>query len=130
VTLPNPEPEPKPIEEPKPPDPEIRAPPRAERIAEFSPAAANAYNSLVYGHLQRYKRYPASAGGASGTAVVRFALNRAGDVVSSALAKSSGNAALDQEALAILRRANPFPAFPVEKPGAQDSFVGPINFSR
>jgi protein TonB len=132
VTLPKPEPKPKPIEKPKPaprPPQEAHAPPPSQRVAQFSQAAANAYNSLVYGHLQRYKRYPTSAGGASGTVVVRFTLNRAGDVVSSAVTKSSGSDALDQEALAILRRASPFPAFPSEKSGSQDSFVGPINFS-
>jgi len=133
VALPKPEPKPIPIEKPKPqpnPPAEARALPRSERVAQFSQAAANAYNSLVYGHLQRYKRYPPSAGGASGMVTVRFALSRSGEVVSSAVAKSSGNDVLDQEALAILRRANPFPAFPADKPGAQDSFVGPISFSR
>ena len=133
VTLPKPEPKPKPVEKPKPaprPPQEARAPPPSQQVAQFSQASANAYNSLVYGHLQRFKRYPSAAGGASGTVVVRFALNRAGGVVSSAVTKSSGNSALDQEALAILQRANPFPAFPNEKPGSQDSFVGPINFSR
>ncbi len=131
VTLPKPAP--KLIEKPKPPPAlpqERRAPPKAERVAQFSAAASNAYNSLVYGHLQRYKRYPSSAAGASGVVKVRFALDRAGDVVSSTVARSSGNAVLDQEALAILRRANPFPAFPAEKPGSQDSFIGDINFSR
>jgi periplasmic protein TonB len=132
ITLPKPEPKPEPIEEPKlapKPPAEARAPPKAERAAQFSPAAANAYNSLVYGHLQRYKRYPSSAGGASGTVVVRFALNREGGVVSSAVTKSSGSEALDHEALAILLRASPFPAFPADKPGSQDSFIEPINFS-
>jgi protein TonB len=133
VTLPKPKSEPTPVKKPKPaprPPAEARAAPRSERVAQFSQAAASAYNSLVYGHLQRYKRYPASARGASGTVVVRFALKRAGDVVSRAVTKSSGNDALDQEALAVLHRANPFPAFPAEKSGSQDSFVGAINFSQ
>jgi protein TonB len=56
-------------------------------------------------------------------------LNRAGEVVSSKVTKSSGNEILDEEALDILRRASPFPAFPAAKPGTLDSFIAPVNFT-
>ena len=132
VTLPKPTSKPieKPKPTPKPPASETSAPPKAERIGQFSPASASAYVSLVYGHLQRFKRYPSAAGNASGRVDVHFVLNRAGDIVASSIVKSSGNSVLDQEALAILRRASPFPAFPGDKPGAQDSFDGSLSFSR
>jgi len=120
----------KPKPEVQPPAPETRAPPKTERIGQFTQASANAYNALVFGHMQRFKRYPASARGAAGAVVVRFELNRMGDVISSAVTKSSGNAALDQEALSILRRASPFPPFPAAKPGDQDRYIAPVNFSR
>ena len=120
--------EPKPVVEP--PAPETRAPPKTERVGEFTEARAKAYNALVFGHIQRFKRYPASAHGASGTVVVRFDLTRTGEVTSSAVTKSSGNAALDQEALDLLRRASPFPPFPAAKPGEKDSYIAPVNFSR
>jgi protein TonB len=126
--------EPKEVQQPKPeiqtPAPETRALPKTERIGQFTQASANAYNALVFGHMQRFKRYPASARGASGTAVVRFELNRTGNVIDSAVTKSSGNAVLDQEALNLLRRASPFPPFPAGKPGDQDSYIAPVNFSR
>jgi periplasmic protein TonB len=122
------------IEPPKPvfqpPAPETRAPPKTDHIGQFSEAAATAYNALVFGHMQRFKRYPASAHGASGITVVRFELNRKGDVISSTVTKSSGNSALDQEAIGLLSRASPFPPFPSTKPGDQDSFIAPVNFSR
>jgi len=122
------------IETPKPevqpPAPEMRAPPKTERVGQFTQASANAYNALVFGHMQRFKHYPASARGASGTAVVRFELSSSGDVIGSAVTKSSGNAALDQEALNLLRRASPFPPFPAAKPGDQDSYIAPVNFAR
>jgi protein TonB len=57
-------------------------------------------------------------------------LNRAGDVISSEVSKSSGNSVLDHEALDILRRASPFPPFPAAKPGTQDSYIAPVNFAR
>ncbi len=130
VTLPKSEP--KPVEEPKPeappPAPETRAPPKSERVGQFTQAASNRYDSLVAGHLERFKRYPAAARGAAGTVVVRFTVNRHGDVTRSEVAKSSGHGVLDQEALAILRRASPFPAFPAEKPGDAETYVVPINF--
>jgi periplasmic protein TonB len=132
VTLP--QETPKQIEQPKPeaqpPAPETRAPPKTEHVGVFSEASANAYNALVFGHLQRFKRYPADAHGAYGTTILRFELNRAGEVIASEVSKSSGNAALDREALELLRRASPFPPFPAQKPGAQDAFLAPVAFAR
>lgn len=131
VTLPT---EQKPIEKPKPvytpPAPETRAPPKTRHISTFTLAASNAYDALVFGHLQRFKRYPRGARGAHGTVVVRFELNRKGDVIASRVTRSSGNRVLDREALAILRRANPFPPFPAAKPGEQDGWIAPVTFLR
>jgi periplasmic protein TonB len=128
VTLPQVQPKQvvKPKPEDRPPAPETRAPPKNERVGQFSQAGSNAYNALVFGHLQRFKRYPAAAHGASGVVVVRFVLSRAGQVIESAVTKSSGNNVLDREALEILRRASPFPAFPAAKPGEQDIYTAPI----
>jgi protein TonB len=119
-----------PTPEPQPPAPETRAPPKTEHIGEFTQASANAYNALVFGHLQRFKRYPAAAHGASGTVTVRFELNRGGEVIDSELSKSSGNAALDHEALDLLQRASPFPPFPAAKPGMRDTYLAPVSFAR
>ena len=131
VTLPREEqkiekPEPQPVT----PAPETRALPKNARIGEFTEAGSNAYNALVFGHLQRFKRYPKAAHGASGVVMVQFALNRAGEVISSEVSKSSGNGALDHEALDILRRASPFPPFPTAKPGTQEIYIAPVNFAR
>jgi protein TonB len=125
---------PKQIEEPKPevqpPAPETRAPPKTEHVGHFSQASAKAYNALVFCHLQRFKRYPAAAHGAAGTTVLRFELNRTGEVIASGISKSSGNPVLDREALELLHRASPFPPFPAEKPGARDSYLAPVAFAR
>jgi protein TonB len=131
VTLPKDEP--KQIEKPTesaPPAPETRAPPKTENVGQFSQAGSNAYNARVFGHLQRFKRYPRAARGAFGTVLVKFVLNRAGDVIESAVTKSSGNGVLDREALEILRRASPFPAFPDAKPGPAETYIAPVNFER
>jgi protein TonB len=132
VTLP--QVEPKPVEKPKPeerpPAPETRAPQKTERVGQCTQAGSDAYNALVFGHLQRFKRYPSSARGAQGVVVVKFVLDRAGAVIESAVTKSSGNDVLDREALEILRRASPFPAFPAAKPGPRDSYIAPVNFAK
>jgi protein TonB len=131
VTLPKAEKEvekPKPV--PEPPAPETRAPPKSDRTGQFSEAGSNAYNALVFGHLQKFKRYPSAAHGKVGTVVVNFVLNRTGEVIDSTVTKSSGNDVLDHEAIEILRRASPFPAFPAAKPGAQDVYTAPVSFAR
>jgi len=132
VTLPQVEPKQveKPRPEERPPAPETRAPPKTEHVGQFTQAGSDAYNALVFGHLQRFKRYPSSARGAQGMVVVRFVLNRTGAVVESVVTKSSGNDVLDREALEILRRASPFPPFPAAKPGPQDNYVAPVIFAR
>jgi protein TonB len=120
----------KPAPMPVAPAPETRALPKNARIGEFTEAGSNDYKALLFGHLQRFKRYPIAAHGAAGTVLVQFALNRAGEVISSDVSKSSGNGVLDREALDILRRASPFPPFPAAKPGMQDSYIAPVNFAR
>jgi protein TonB len=137
IALPKPEPKPierKPVErkhvekQQLPPQEEHAKSATRETLRQASVAASNAYASLVYGHLQRFKSYPASANGATGHIVARFVLSRAGNVLSASIVRSSGNAALDAEALASLHRASPFPPFPEGKAGAQDTFTAPMHF--
>jgi protein TonB len=89
------------------------------------------YNQLVAAHLQRFKQYPpgAKATGEQGTARLSFSLGRAGQVLGSRLAGSSGHAALDGETLAMVRRAQPFPGFPPEMKQGSMSFNVPVQFS-
>jgi protein TonB len=126
--------EPKPVETPRdvvqPPAPQTTAPPKNEHAGQFTQAASNAYNALIVGHLDKYKRYPAAAHNALGKTTVRFTLDRDGKVVDVAITKSSGNMVLDQEAIAIVRRADPFPKFPAAKPEAQDAWTWPMTFDR
>ena len=121
------------VEQPKPevmpPAPETRALPKNEQVAQFSQAASNAYNALVFGHLQRFKRYPRRGRGAHGTVEVQFVIDRSGRLISSTVIKSSGNQQLDQQGLDDLKRASPFPPFPAAMPGNQTSFVAPFEFS-
>ena len=101
------------------PAPRTSAPPRAERRAPAASAmsagaAASVmatYIQQVRAHLMRFHKYPA---GHTGQGVVRlaFTLGRNGRLVAGRVSGSSGVAAFDAQAMALLRQAQPFPAFP------------------
>lgn len=92
----------------------------APRKAAVSSRAANAtisnYPGQIMRLLARQKRPRAAS---KGTAVVSFAIAANGGVSRVGIAKSSGSAQLDKDAVALVRRAGPFPAPPA---GAQRSF--------
>lgn len=93
-------------------------------------ASFSNYAGRVAAHLRRYKRYPSSAGRARGTVRIAFSVSRGGTVTGVRLVGSSGNSALDQAALQMVRRANPFPAMPPGLNRNSASFAVPIRFSR
>lgn len=79
-------------------------------VAE-SRAAQAAWKGLMAAHLERFKRN-LSGTQAHGTVRLSFTVDRHGHVLSRRIAKTSGFRDLDVEALALLARAQPFPAFP------------------
>jgi protein TonB len=81
--------------------------------------------------LERNKRYPAQARAQhqQGIAQLTFSIDRHGRVLSTRLAASSGSPLLDQEALELARRAQPFPPPPPEMPGEQITLNVPIRFN-
>jgi periplasmic protein TonB len=121
-----------------PPAPRTTASPKAERQAPAASAASAgasaavlaSYRQMVAAHLQRFKQYPpaAKAAGQQGTARVSFTLSRSGGVTSVSLGGSSGHAALDAETVAMVRRAQPFPAFPADVKQASMPFSAPVAF--
>jgi len=92
-------------------------------------ASATSYRAKVATHLQRRRFYPneAKRGRLGGTAVVRFTLNARGGVVSATIARSAGHAILDRAAIAMVKRASPFPPIP-EGLGASITVEAPIRF--
>jgi protein TonB len=86
------------------------------------------WRGSVMAHLNRLKRYP--GGGAGGTSSVAFTIDRAGRVLSARLIRSSGSAVLDQEAVALARRASPVPAPPANIGRGSITLTVPVRFSR
>ncbi|WKA27652.1 energy transducer TonB [Bradyrhizobium roseum] len=121
-----------------PPAPRTTASPKAERQAPAASAASAgasaavlaSYRQMVAAHLQRFKQYPpaAKAAGQQGTSRVSFTLSRSGGVLSVSLGGSSGHSQLDAETLAMVRRAQPFPAFPADMKQSSMPFNAPVAF--
>lgn len=103
----------------------------AARVAsegKASSASSAKWKSRVMVHLQRHKRYPASARRekAEGNAQVRFRIDDRGNVLSVSLSRSSGFAELDRAAIAMVRNSSPVPAPP---PGVNKTIVAPVYFT-
>ena len=118
--------------------PEVIAEREAATTAAPRQGAPNPYDSelartwmtQLNAALMRNKRYPVSARsrGEEGVAQVFFSLDRQGRLLESRLVRSSGSASLDEEALAMLRRAQPFPPPPPDWDGLMN-FSVPIRFN-
>jgi protein TonB len=93
-------------------------------------ALVSSYQALVQAHLQRFRTYPEAARsrGITGVATVRFALGRDGQVLSVSLARGSGASILDEAALAMVRRASPFPPFPAGLNRTRMDLAAPVRF--
>lgn len=86
------------------------------------------WQSKLMSHLERRKRFPSGvlARGQVAVAHVRFSIDASGNVLSAALARSSGVPEIDSEVVALVRRASPVPAPP---PGTNRTITAPIRFS-
>lgn len=89
------------------------------------------WRTQVLALVEKNKRYPEAARSrrAQGTAQVSFTLDRKGMVVNARVAQTSGSSALDAEAIALLKRAEPFPAPPASLPGEFVVVRQPIRFT-
>jgi protein TonB len=92
---------------------------------------SRSYAAKVRSWLYAHKIYPRRARmrREEGRVQVRFVLDRTGTLLEGAVVQGSGNAVLDDEAEAMLRRASPYPRAPVELHGERIEFTAPIIFS-
>jgi protein TonB len=142
VALPPPKPKPKPVQhvEPKPepaPPHEARPAPPPPQVAVAPavtapprPRVTPGYEGELVARLERALRYPRElrVRGIGGAPLVRFTLDRSGKVLAFSLVQSSGHRALDEEALATVRRADPLPPFPPEMTQGEHDFTVPLVF--
>ena len=109
------------------PVPETTSPPRPKPSA----AQVASWYRKIAKQVEQHKGYPASARARheTGTAELAFTLDRSGKVVTSRVVRTSGSAALDQETMDTVRRAQPFPTPPPNMPGETFEFTVPIRFN-
>ncbi len=88
------------------------------------------WGASIRSRIERRKRYPLAADGASGTVTVRLTITRSGALTDLSIAASSGNAALDEAALKAVRAAGRFPAAPEGLTQDSTSFTLPMRFAR
>ena len=91
-------------------------------------AVVASWERLLVAQLERHKRYPPQAHGKAGEARLAFSIDRSGHVLTSRIVHSSGSEALDEEALALVKRAAPLPPPPAGISDDQLSFVLPIRY--
>lgn len=90
------------------------------------------YTQLISLWTNKFLQYPeeARAAGIQGNAQIRIRIDRRGNVRYYSLERSSGNDALDQAALNMIRRANPVPAVPADfETGELIEIIIPVKFS-
>jgi protein TonB len=106
-------------------------PPAPMASAAPSSSAVPGWRGELIGRLQRAKRYPDAARerDEQGVATVTFTMDRNGHVLSASLVHSSGSPALDEEAVAMVHRADPLPPMPAELAGNTVKFTLPVTFS-
>jgi TonB family protein len=80
--------------------------------------------------INRSKTFPADAYCLEGIVKISFLIDRSGNLLSSEIAESSNIPAFDVEALAILKRAHPFPPPPEGVGGAFVTLNVPVRFKR
>lgn len=121
------QPAPQPVQQPA-----VQAMPKTDP-AQPAPQPANnapdSWEGRVLARIARYRRYPANAKRAreQGVVFIHFRMDRAGHILTASLARSSGHADLDQAALDTLRRADPLPSIPDDRPDQLELSV-PIEF--
>jgi protein TonB len=103
--------------------------PGVGRATSLPSASALRWERSLVAHLERSKRYPRDAAGESGVARLGFSIDRQGHLLGSRILKSSGSAIFDSETLALVRRAEPFPAPPGDVADDQLSFIVPIRYA-
>lgn len=88
------------------------------------------YAGVLKGWLQKNMHYPRAArlAGEEGEVVVRFVIDREGNVQSVELEAGSGHSLLDREATEMVERGNPFPAMPGDMPGERLEVRVPVSF--
>ena len=112
---------------PPPPEPPKKIEPNDGEIN----AARDAYTQNVQSELRRNIRYPkiAESRGIQGVAKVKISIDKEGNVIDVVILESSGNASLDDGAIATVKRSNLKQFYPEILRGRSYTFTTPVSFT-
>ena len=119
------------VPDPSPPVKETTAPEsKPTPPAPMETADKSSWEGQVLAALNKVKRYPRAAMSRrqQGIGYIRFVLDRDGRVISARLERSSGFAALDDEAASLPKRAQPLPKPPDHVRGDRIEMIVPVEF--
>jgi TonB family protein len=88
------------------------------------------WRAQMVDRINRNTAFPARGQCREGLVKILFFIDRAGNLLASEIAESSKIPAFDVEALAIIKRAQPFPAPPKAVAGPRVSLVVPVRFKQ
>jgi periplasmic protein TonB len=112
----------------------VAAAPTQGQLNPTNSQAILKWRGQIVAAIERNKHYPEMADrrGQKGVVQVLFSLDRQGRLIDSRVVRSSGAPALDEEAVAVLRRTQPFPPPPAEEFTGRDSvdLLLPMRFVR
>jgi protein TonB len=92
-------------------------------------STVGAWKKKIVAQLMRNKGSPPpGATGQSGKAIVKFAIDRQGKLISRELVKSTGSELLDAAAIEMVERTEPFPVPPAEVSDDMLTFTVPVIF--
>jgi len=102
-----------------------------QHVEAAAPAVDPSWRTLASKQLQRFKNYPraARARGEQGVVTLAFSVDRNGHVLSRRIVSGSGHSDLDAEALAVIERAEPLPAFPASMTQTELDVSWSVRFS-
>lgn len=95
--------------------------------SEGARAGRASWESEVAAHIRRYATYAANGSRESGTVRVGVTIDRNGRLLSRRLAGSSGSSMLDNAAMVVIERAQPYPRFPPGMTQAQIALTIPLH---
>jgi protein TonB len=101
--------------------------PNSGADSEGARAGRASWESELAAHIRRYATYPANGSRESGTVRVGISIDRNGRLLSRRLAGSSGSSMLDNAAMAVIERAQPYPRFPPGMAQAQIALTIPLH---
>nr|WP_275297929.1 energy transducer TonB [Marinobacter sediminum] len=92
---------------------------------------AKSYFAKLMAWLHQHKDYPPQLKKekVQGVVVIKFSINRSGEVTSASIKTGSGHASLDQAALDMLARANPVPPIPESMARERLTLAIPVEYS-